>query len=398
MTSNLGATSVEEGSGSLDRRPTDDLAQALKARLLEHLKLLGVNGEELRIVAKDAVRNLHAAQRDELHERERPFLEKYGPDLMERHFACGAEIVPEKVRPILTEVKGDGEDARLFRLATLLWSVPVSRGFGRRMRFLVHDASNCKLMGLFALCDPVFNLKARDQWIGWETDDRRERLVNVMDAYVVGAVPPYDQMIGGKVVASLMTSREVSEVFERKYHDTEGIISGRKKRARLAMITVTSALGRSSLYNRLKLPGLFKFELIGQTQGWGHFHVPEDIFSDMRLLLEQEQHSYANGHRFGHGPNWRMRVIRVALKRIGVEQEALRHGITREIYAVSLASNWPECLLCHGPVCHVLRPAADDIGRRACERWLIPRAKRRPNFKQWTLSDTRKLLWLQSAR
>ena len=50
----------------------------------------------------------------------------------------------------------------LFRAATLLWSVPVSRGYGRRMRYLVMDESNNKLIGLFALGDPVFNLKSRD--------------------------------------------------------------------------------------------------------------------------------------------------------------------------------------------------------------------------------------------
>ena len=43
------------------------------------------------------------------------------------------------------------------------------------MRFLVMDQSNGKLMGLFALTDPVFNLQARDNWIGWTTEDRRQR-------------------------------------------------------------------------------------------------------------------------------------------------------------------------------------------------------------------------------
>ena len=66
------------------------------------------------------------------------------------------------------------------------------------MRFLVRDRSNDKLIGIFALGDPVFNLKARDEWIGWDVNDRRDRLVHVMDAFVVGAVPPYAQLAQGR--------------------------------------------------------------------------------------------------------------------------------------------------------------------------------------------------------
>src|SRR5207244_4178621 len=145
------------------------------------------------------------------------------------HFAEGHEVIPEAVEPQVSLVSSGTEDAALFRLATLLWSVPVSRGYGRRMRFLVRDRANGKLIGLFALADPVFNLKARDSWIGWSTEDRRKRLVNVMDAHVAGAVPPYAQLLGGKVVAALMTSREVCEAFAQKYSASTGIISQEQK-------------------------------------------------------------------------------------------------------------------------------------------------------------------------
>ena len=135
----------------------------------------------------------------------------------------------------------------------LLWSVPVSQGFGRRLRFLVKDRQNDRLIGLFALGDPVFNLSARDKLIGWTHQDRCDRLVHVMDAYVVGAVPPYSHIIGGKLVAALMTSQEVKRSYERKYLGTESVIRGKKHRARLVLLTTTSALGRSSIYNRLSI-------------------------------------------------------------------------------------------------------------------------------------------------
>ena len=74
-----------------------------------------------------------------------------------------------------------------------------------------------------------------------------------MDAYVVGAVPPYADLLGGKLVASLIASEEVGNKFQERYAGSQGLISGQHKQARLTLVTVTSALGRSSMYNRLKL-------------------------------------------------------------------------------------------------------------------------------------------------
>lgn len=374
----------------------DELASAIRVRLLTHLHELGVNGEKRRFSSngegKAIIRALHKPQREAYRERERAFAVKHGYGLLQRHFADGREIDPSAVRPTLTVVESETEDANLFRLTTLLWSVPVSRGYGRRMRFLVRDDTTGKLIGVFALCDPVFNLKSRDTWIGWNVNDRRRRLVYVMDAYVVGAVPPYAQLIGGKVVAGLMTSKEVCRAFADKYKDRAGIISEERKNPQLALLTVTSALGRSSLYNRLRIPSLFEFRRIGKTEGWGHFQVPDDIFDDMRRLLALEGHTYASGHQFGQGPNWRMRVVRVALDRLGLDQDLLRHGIAREVYAAPLATNWRACLRGESPTCHIDRPSADEIGRRAVARWLVPRAQRNPDYQRWTRADTWQLL------
>jgi hypothetical protein len=111
--------------------------------------------------------------------------------------------------------------------------VPVSAGFGRRLRYLVWDQGHDRLVGVIALGDPVFNLSVRDNLIGWNAHDRADRLVSILDAYVLGAVPPYNMLLGGKAVACLIRSREVFEDFKRTYGNTVGIISGRRKRAEL---------------------------------------------------------------------------------------------------------------------------------------------------------------------
>jgi hypothetical protein len=95
----------------------------------------------------------------------------------------------------------------------LTWSVPVSNGFGRRLRYLVWDKQNEKLLGIIAIGDPIFNLSVRDNHIDWNVEDGGKRLVNMMDAYVFGALPPYNMLLGGKLVACLLRTRDIYDDF-----------------------------------------------------------------------------------------------------------------------------------------------------------------------------------------
>ena len=123
--------------------------------------------------------------------------------------------------------------------------------------------------------------------------------------------------------------------YERKYLGSESVIRKKKHRTRLALLTTTSALGRSSIYNRLSLPGGPLFLRIGTTRGFGHFHLSGEIFAALRGHLEATGHPYASGHRFGMGPNWKLRVARAALEGIGIDGNSiLKHGIEREVYAI----------------------------------------------------------------
>lgn len=365
----------------------DSLVQQVRQMYIEHAKAIGLLNSSAGKQTKDQIRAYHAEHRRERAQRKAKLVEDHGQRLLD-HFAEGSEVKDEAIAAELVPVEAESEEADLFRMATLLWSIPVSRGYGRRMRFLVRDQSNGKLIGLLALGSPVFNLGPRDAWIGWTAQDRAERLVNVMDAFVVGAVPPYSALLGGKLVAALVGSAEVSSLFERRYGSREGIISGSVKSARLVLVTTTSALGRSSLYNRLKLPDLIQFHRLGMTEGWGHFHVPEPVFDKMRQLLSLEGHKYATGYSFGDGPNWRFRVAKAALKRVGLDEAELRHGIQREVYGVPLANNWREYLLGEDMDAELRRPSADIITGACKERWILPRSQRRPEFREWTRAAT----------
>ena len=340
---------------------------------------------------KESIREAHRRQREQRDATEQAWLSTRIARILP-YFAESTDIDVQRMRPVLVPVRASSVEGDLFRAATLLWSVPVSRGYGRRMRYLVMDDANDKLMGLIALGDPVFNLKSRDTWIGWSAETRKKRLSNVMDLYICGAVPPYSFILGSKLVACLATAREIGDAFRAKYTGYTGIISGESKPAELLVITTTSALGRSSLYNRLRLGTnpLTEFKRIGFTEGWGHFSVSDDLFVRLREHLMSEDHKYANGHSFGTGPNWRLRTIRAAMKSLEVDDRLLRHGIQREVFAAQLSDTAREQLRdgIEGPA---TRPTAGEIGETALNRWMRPRYARE-GLRTWTRTDIEALL------
>ena len=341
---------------------------------------------------KNLVRSLHGPQRTDRLSTNSDFLSRRGPKLL-HYFASGRDVNPAAIQPELEQVYAGTWQADLFRLAALTWSVPVSNGFGRRLRYVIWDAYNEKVLGLIAIGDPVFNLMVRDSLIGWNADDRRERLVNVMDAYVLGALPPYNTLLGGKMVACLVRSREIYNDFTRTYGLTAGIISGKVKKPRLLAVTTSSSMGRSSVYNRLKLGGVRYFQPIGYTGGWGHFHISDDLFLELRDYLRGIGHQYADQHRFGQGPNWRLRTTRAALKTLGFRDDLLRHGVQREVFFCSMASNAARILRTgRGRPDLSSLLSAQEVADLAIERWIIPRARRRPDYRAWSRSDLVQLL------
>lgn len=375
----------------------------LKRKVRAHLRKLGFQkGRKGSLVppssSKETIRALHSEQRKAGLRSHRAFVLKAYPRL-KRYLAEGKDIDPQKIVPELELIEAGTWQSELFRLASLSWSVPVSNGFGRRLRYLVWDRGNGKLMGIIAVGDPVFNLKARDDLFRWDVAGRGKRLVNLLDAYVLGAVPPYNMILGGKLVSCLVRSREVRDDFAHRYGDTRGIISRKKKKAQLAVITTSSSLGRSSVYNRLKLGGQSYFRSIGFTQGWGHFHVPDTLFVELRDYLRKRKHKYADRHKFGEGPNWRLRTIRAAFDMLGFKADLLRHGIGREVFVCELARNAGKILRGEAVRANFqgLQSVA-EIGAMARQRWVVPRAERRPEYKEWTLDQFRALVLPQRQK
>jgi hypothetical protein len=335
--------------------------------------------------AKEVARQLHQPQRQAVLEAARDFIIRREADLLD-YFAAGSEVAPGSIQPEVRAVASQ-RDADLFRFASLHWSVPVSHGYGRRNRFLIWDRSNGKLIGIFALADPVFNLSARDQIIGWDQEHRQQRLYNVFDAFVLGAVEPYRQLLGGKLAALCTISDEVITYLQAKYAGATTVILRKNKPSRPVLITTTSALGRSSVYNRISIGGKLIFQPAGYTEGFGHFQFSDVLFRDLARYTASPGQQRKN--EYGQGPNWRIRVLRKALEQLGLDGDLLKHGIRREVYLAPVAYNWAEFLRGETDLIEPSSPKLETLVSYFKERWAIPRAARYPQYQDWSQDNMR---------
>jgi hypothetical protein len=180
----------------------------------------------------------------------------------------------------------------------------------------------------------------------------------IADLTVCGAVPPYSEVLGGKLVAMLIASPEVRLEYRRRYQKSESVIAsaiaGRAvvKSPELAFVGTASLFGRRpSQYDRIAVPTgktgeTVRYEYLGRTEGVGTFQFSERTVRALELLLAQSSDGIRVNSVFGEGVNPRLRKIREALDFLGLPTgELLQHGTARLVYGLRLARNVREYLL-----------------------------------------------------
>ena len=342
------------------------------------------------ILDKESLRRLHRpALQLEISTRQN-WIRRHLPEYLP-FFADGIEILPEKIEPILVEVT-DEQHHNLFRLARLLWSIPFSKGYGRRLRFLIMDRASNKLIGLLALQSPPLSFPARDRLFCYPLGKKTEMVNQTMDIHTLGAVPPYNYLLGGKLVALAAASNEVRQAYRRKYWGRITKMEQRILPPHLVALTTTSAFGRSSLYNRLSYNATVIAESIGYTEGYGTFHLME-LYPLFREFLESQGISTRGG--FGSGPRRKWQTMVRALRRLGLPAELLYHGVKREVFLFRLVNNLEAYMEGRDPEPDYRNLPLSELIAWWRERWLLPRAKRMDGWREWRKEQIKDLLLLR---
>lgn len=215
----------------------------------------------------------------------------------------------------------------------------------------------------------------------------------VADVSVCGAVHPYNEILGGKLVTLLLTSREVRDAYAERYGGQVSVIASQMagravmKPADLKILTTTSLYGvGSSQYNRLTLrasdhPELthdIRWVAIGRslTGGFGTLHLSAETANALRSMALVRHDARRVNNRFGEGTSPRLRQIREGLDALGLKSDAILHHATpRMFFGCELRPNARSSLLGLQEGAETA-PRAADISSAWRRRWLSARVLR----------------------
>ena len=169
---------------------------------------------------------------------------------------------------------------------------------------------------------------------------------NMMEIIVCGAIPPYNELLGGKLVSILACSPQVIRDYTEKYSGQVSEIASRMKGTRVIRDSRLAFLGTTSLYaagssqyNRIKVPIADDFYLrykeMGITEGYGTVYFSKRTTAAMMRMLELQDGGRRINNIFGEGTSPRFRLISRGLSSLGIRSDAfLKHYSPRIVYSI----------------------------------------------------------------
>ena len=359
--------------------------KSLRNKIIEALKSQGfhinphLRAGETNKVEKNIIKKIHAKKRQEQLKKHKKFLLD---NLMEvKSFSIsGTELNIKKIELELREVKTRSPESKLFLWWNLIWwSLPYERSVGRQMRFLLWDSYHEAPFGLIGLQSPPLKSHVRDNFLGIDSENLDYWINQSMYAQRIGALPPYNELLGGKMVALSLTSNEIKKIYAEKYKNRKTLLKKRIIPNRLLFVTTTSAYGKSSIYERLTYNGEPVCQFIGYTSGCGTFHIPDSLYEEALLFLKQKGVDTKRG--IDTGPSRKLRLTYLALRYLKIPK-FIFHNIKRGYYIFPNAKNLHNVIQKNEEPLWYDRPFR-KLQEYWLKRWCIPRSKRKNEWESF---------------
>ncbi len=222
--------------------------------------------------------------------------------------------------------------------------------------------------------------------------------IAMADITVCGAVPPYNAILGGKLVAMLSASPEIVDAYRERYLDAESEIASSMaarpivRPAQLVFLGTTSLYGVcSSQYNRVRVPAErlggrageeIRYRELGRSEAFGTSQYSSATVEALVRLVHHSNGGQRVNSIFGEGVSPKLRKVREGLEALRFPTEhLLRHGRRRIVYGVTLVRNTREFLLGLEDTPDYLfsltgADATAAVSEWWRERWLSPRIER----------------------
>ena len=358
--------------------------ELLRFEIIEALKSQGfvINpnlGTEIN--EKNRIRKLHEYKRNEVLKKHSNFLDR-NLEKIKEYSIDGSELEPEKIDLELIEVKPKSLESKIFLFWNLIWwSLPYTHPYGRQLRFILWDKCHNAPFGLILLQSPPLNSKVRDTFLGLTSKNVDYWINQSMYAQRLGALPPYNELLGGKMIALSLTSNEIRESYENKYKNRETLLRKRILPSRLLFVTTTSAYGKSSVYERIKYGGDKVSQFMGFTAGSGTFHIPNRLYEKLLSFLEKKGYNVERG--FGTGVSRKLRLINLALRKLDLKHFSF-HNIKRGYYLFSNVRNLESVIHNNEMAQWHYRPF-DELAIFWMKRWCLPRSLRVMKWRRFNV-------------
>lgn len=207
---------------------------------------------------------------------------------------------------------------------------------GRFLRFLIIDKKTKRFLGVVSVASDVISITDRDKYIGWSSDNRLKdkRLAHSAIGSCIMATQPFGyNFLGGKLIACLVTSKVVQDVWYENYKQV------------LVGMTTTSLYGSYSMYNNIP---------------WWH----KCGTSSGKILIKPDQTCYEIWHQWikdnrkeeyiksmtqkegisGPVTAAKLRVLSMIMSSCDIKQKDYVHGYERGVYYSQFYQNTKEFL------------------------------------------------------
>lgn len=357
----------------------------LKNEIISYYKLQGLNlneGEEVNN-AKNVLRSIHQLKRTEELIKHKTFLAD-NFNLAKSFALSGGDVDVNNIELELVEIKSGSDKAKLFLWWNLIWwSLPFERPVGRQMRFMLWDVYHDAPFGIIGLQSPMLSSSVRDSYLGITGNEKDYWINRSLYGQRIGSLPPYNDILGGKMTAMTMSCNEIRNAYEHKYLDRSTLLKNRILPNELLFMSTTGAFGKSSMYERLSYNKQNLCDFVGYTSGAGTFQLSETLYKKCLNYLSTVGYDVSRG--YGTGPSRKLKLISITMSQLGMPNYHY-HNIKRGFYLFPLVNNLHKVIHERQEPSYYNYPL-DDLYKYWHTRWCIPRSQRCANLQNFNAND-----------
>ena len=199
---------------------------------------------------------------------------------------------------------------------------------GRRVNILIRDKTSKKYLGVLSIGSDVTSIAARDNWIGWNKENKFQqgKLNSICIGTCIIATQPFGfNFLGGKLIASLLSTPEIREYWKEKFGDV------------LVGITTTSLYGSHSMYQRIPY-----WKELGKSMGKMSLKPDNKYYRVWTTYLKEHHKDIYNDMMYRSCP--KQQIMNYIYKVLKIQNDTYKHGFERGVYFCEFYKNSREFL------------------------------------------------------